>query len=317
MKKLGYISSIFFLLALFVASCSRSNKGGGSVSDSTEVVSSAAKEDILVGNLNVVVDQSILPLIKEQEEVFLSAYPNARLSITAKPEILAVKDLLADKATVAILTRTLHEDEDAYFKQRSINPRIFPIAIDAIVLVGHTKSADTSVTISYVSELMSGGTKQSKKLVFDNLNSSSFRQLKTLANLEKVSGTNVEAKESAREVLEEVVRDEAKIGVLSYSDYLNLKQKFSDLNNIRILSVQNSVGEGADNKYYKPNQSTIAAEQYPLRRTVYVLNYQPNMGLGIGFSAFLTGDRGQRIVLKSGMVPVTMPGREIIIRDNI
>src|SRR5690606_3727846 len=129
----------------------------------------------------------------------------------------------------------------------------------------------TSVTISYVSELMSGGAKQSKKLVFDNLNSSSFRQLKTLANLEKVSGTNVEAKESAKEVLEEVVRDEAKIGVLSYSDYLNLKQKFSDLNNIRILSVQNSVGEGADNKYYKPNQSTIAAEQYPLRRTVYVL----------------------------------------------
>ena len=46
-------------------------------------------------------------------------------------------------------------------------------------------------------------------------------------------------------------------------------------------------------------------------------NYQPNLGLGIGFSAFLTGDRGQRIVLKSGLVPATMPGREIIIRDDI
>jgi len=48
-----------------------------------------------------------------------------------------------------------------------------------------------------------------------------------------------------------------------------------------------------------------------------VLNYQPNLGLGIGFSAFLTGDRGQRIVLRSGLVPATMPGRELIIRDEL
>jgi len=46
------------------------------------------------------------------------------------------------------------------------------------------------------------------------------------------------------------------------------------------------------------------------------LNYQPNLGLGIGFSSFMTGDRGQRIVLKSGLLPATMPGRELIIRDG-
>ena len=315
MRKTGSIVFAIMFISLVLSACSRSVKTG--TGDSTQVNNAAAKEDILVGNLNVAVDESVLPLLKEQEEVFLSAYPNAKLNLNPQPEILAIRELLSDKAVVAVLTRTLNEEEEAYFKQRSIVPRIFPVAVDGIVLVGHTKAADTSVTMSYIFDSMRGVSKGSKKLVFDNLNSSSFRQLKDMAKLEKVSSMNVEAKASAKEVLEEVGRDETKIGILSYNDYLNLKEEFSDLNNIRILSVQNTVGENADNEYYKPNQSTLAAEQYPLRRTVYVLNYQPNMGLGIGFSAFLTGDRGQRIVLKSGLVPANMPGREIIVRDNI
>lgn len=305
------------VLSLFAIGCSRTAKqGGGATSDSLAVVNTA-KEDILVGTLDLVVDESILPLLKEQEEVFLSSYPNAKLNIIARPEVLAVKELLADKAMVAILARELNEIENDYFKQRSITPRIFPVAVDGIILVKHTKSADTSVTVEYIFDMMKGRVKGGDKLVFNNLNSSSFRYLKELGKIEKVSSANLQEKNSAKEVLDEIVLDETKIGVLGYSEYLDLKSKVSDLNNIRILSVQNSVGEKADHQYYRPNQSTLAAEQYPLRRMFYVLNYQPNMGLGIGFSAFLTGDRGQRIVLKSGIVPATMPGREIIIRDNI
>src|SRR5690606_35705176 len=114
-----------------------------------------------------------------------------------------------------------------------------------------------------------------------------------------------------------VAADENKIGILGYNVYSELIASFQNKNNIRILSLQNTIGEAADGLYYRPNQSTIAAEQYPLRRMFYVLSYQPNLGLGIGFSAFLTGDRGQRIVLKSGLVPATMPTRNIIIRDEI
>lgn len=296
-------------------SCSRSKKSESAGTDSAST--NTAKEDILVGTLHVAVDESVYPLLKEQEEVFLSAYPNAKIQFLAKPELLAVKELLADKASVAILARELNETEAAYFKQRSITPRVFPVWTDGIVVVNNTKQADTSVTIEYLVEALKGNSADRRKLVFDNVNSSSFRQLKELGKIDKVAGNYVEEAKTASNVLQAVANGSDKIGILGYNEYMDLISTFQNKNNIRILSVQNTQGEKADRQFYKPNQSTIATGQYPLRRTFYVLNYQPNMGLGIGFSAFLTGDRGQRIVLRSGLVPATMPGREIIVRDNI
>ena len=313
MNRFVYISAMALMLGSFSSCSHRSGKQGGDTNDS--VARTSAQEDILVGTLNVAVDASVFPLMQEQEEVFLSAYPNAKLNFMVKPEVLAIKDLVEDKATVAILARELTAEENKNFASRSITPRIFPVWHDAIVFVSSKHAADTSVTVADVFAIMKGDSPSGKKLLFDNLNSSSFRQLKSLGQLDKVASTFVEGANTAKEVLETIAHTPGKIGVISYNEYLNLELSFS--NNIRILSVKNTIGDKPDNIYYKPTQSTIAAEQYPLRRTFYVLNYQSNLGLGIGFSAFLTGDRGQRIVLKSGLVPATMPGREIIVRDEI
>ncbi len=319
MKQIINISIVAIVLLSMVgcSRCSQTEKKDSSVDDTSAVNKTGSKEDILVGVLHVAVDETIYPLIKEQEEVFLSAYPNARLNLVVKPELLAIRELLSQEAGVAVLARELNETENDYFKNRSIKPRIFPVWTDAIVVINNTKQVDTTVTIEYLVDAMKGASTDRKKIVFDNLNSSTFRHLKELGKVEKVASNFVEAEDGSKKVLEAVANDPEKIGILGYNVYLDLISSFPNKNNIRILSVQNTIGETADNKYYKPNQSTIAAEQYPLRRTFYVQNYQPNLGLGIGFSAFLTGDRGQRIVLKSGLVPATMPGRDIIIRDDI
>lgn len=319
MKKLINVG-ILTIVLLSMVGCSRCSErreqdtAGG---DTATVQTKSSKEDILVGVLNVAVDESVYPLVKEQGEVFLSAYPNAKLNLIPKPELFAIQELLSNHAGVAILARELSETEDDYFKKRSIKPRKFPVWTDAIVVIGHTKPADTSVTIEYLTNTMKGASEDGRKIVFDNLNSSTFRYLKELGGLDKVASNFVTAEDGSKKVLEAVATDPEKIGVMGYNVYLDLISSFPNKNNIRILSVQNTVGEQADNKYYKPNQSTIAAEQYPLRQMFYVLNYQPNLGLGIGFSAFLTGDRGQRIVLKSGLVPAEMPARDLIIRDEM
>ncbi len=41
------------------------------------------------------------------------------------------------------------------------------------------------------------------------------------------------------------------------------------------------------------------------------------MGIGMEFAAFIAGDRGQRIILKSGLLPFDVPGREINIVKKI
>jgi phosphate transport system substrate-binding protein len=53
-----------------------------------------------------------------------------------------------------------------------------------------------------------------------------------------------------------------------------------------------------------------------LARDLYIINCQGYSGLGMGFAS-VAGDIGQRIILKSGLLPVRMPGRNIIIKSNV
>lgn len=273
------------------------------------------KDDILTGEIPVIVDETLLPLFLEQKEVFESSYYKAKVATIAEPEVQAVNALLRGDAGIAFLARELTTEERRHFDNRSLNGRIYLVGYDAIVLVTNVANADTSIRTSDIFDLLKGNRYGNKKLVFDDLNSSVLRQLVNLGNIERVASTYVQSSEDSEGVLKEVIESNDKIGVISFNQYLSLKSSFSEMEKIRILSVLNE--KGAEPKYVLPSQASLSLDEYPLKREIYVLNYQPNMGLGIGLSAFLTGDRGQRILLKAGLLPATMPGREIIIRSEV
>lgn len=291
------LSVLFFLY-----SCNNENKDKQS------------KDDILSGEITVLVDESVLPIMQEQIEVFESSYYNAKVKAVAKPEVHAINGLIKGEGDIIILTRDLTEQEGKTFKDRSITPRIYPIAYDAVVLVANA-DADSTITSDQVVELMRGESRSSTKLLIDNPNSSVVRYMKQVGNLDKIANTNIETKQGAEEMLKSIALEKNKLGLMSFNQYLSLQRVFSEMDKIRILSVLNDTLQSP--KYVKPTQASLSTGEYPLRREVKVLNYQPNMGLGLGFSAFLTGDRGQRIMLKSGLLPAKMPGREIIIRESV
>jgi phosphate transport system substrate-binding protein len=273
------------------------------------------KEDVLKGSMQVGVDETVLPLFLENVEVFESSYYNATIVPQPAAEVHAINALIKGETNFAVLARKLTAEENQSFEQRSIKPYIYPIAYDGIVLVTNNASVDTSFTVADVIALLKGNRAKNVKLVFDNVNSSVLRYFKDLGAVDKIAGNYVEALTSSEEVLKEVANSVDKIGLISFNQYLYLKSSFTEMDKIRILSVLND--SGGKRRYVKPSQASLSTDEYPLKREIFVLNYQPNFGLGIGFSAFLTGDRGQRIVLKAGLLPATMPGREIIVRDRI
>lgn len=67
---------------------------------------------------------------------------------------------------------------------------------------------------------------------------------------------------------------------------------------------------------YKPYQAYIALNNYPLCRNIYAILNDPRNGLASGFASFLTSDRGQKIILKTGIVPATQPVRIVNINKN-
>ncbi|MBB2954210.1 MULTISPECIES: PstS family phosphate ABC transporter substrate-binding protein [Sphingobacterium] len=297
--------SIFGVLML--VSCNRNGKQAPT----------APSEDILRGKVNVLVDETLYPIIKEQVDVFQSSYSDATIQLLAKPEIKAINALLADTSNVIILTRKLTAAEGKNFKDRKIVPKEYQIGSDAIALINNVGDADTIITLSDVKSLLNGTLKGKYKVVFDNANSSTLRFLKEYLSIDKIDPTAISALENNIDVIKYVSENKGSIGIVGFNWILDMTQKKSELlNKIRTLSVENALGAKKDGLFYKPSQSNISLGVYPFTRPIYVLNYQPNMGLGLGFSAFLTGDRGQRIFLKAGLLPATMPGRDIIIREE-
>ena len=69
--------------------------------------------------------------------------------------------------------------------------------------------------------------------------------------------------------------------------------------------------------YFKPSQTSLSLKQYPLSRGLFIVNCTDRQGLGTGFASFITGERGQRIIMESGLLPDEIPGREISIKQSL
>ena len=78
------------------------------------------------------------------------------------------------------------------------------------------------------------------------------------------------------------------------------------LSKVKVVAVGSALG---NNEYMLPYQAYIAEKSYPFIREVFMINRESFSGLGSGFTAYVAGEIGQRVVLRSGLVPATMPIR--------
>ena len=305
MKKLVLLPHVFGLLVVLGA-CSNPK--------------SEEKESIVGGKLQVLVDETVLPIMEEQLAVFNHLYNRADVSISAAQENQISAKLANSEVEVAVLTRQLNADEMTFFEARQFTPRVHRFAQDALALVVNQNSADSAVTVDDIIRVMQGKTPETpmSRLVFDNPNSSTVRYLKDLAGVDSLPSQGVYALKSNRDVLKYVYETPQTIGVVGLNWLVrpdSTMRKY--VSGIRVLGVRNQAGKPGADGFNKPSQSNLAEGIYPLARSVYIINAQPRKGLGMGFAAFLTGEQGQRIVLKSGLMPDSLPPRELIIRKQL
>jgi phosphate transport system substrate-binding protein len=288
---------ILFLVAVLVFACNQ-------ISDKN------AKETILKGSTIIYVDETLAPIIEDQVSVFENEY-EAKVTLVAKSESETVNSLFKEKAAIAILSRNLSPEELKIFKQRKINPKTTVFATDAIAFIANKNNKDTLVALQDVISFMQGKTVASiKGLVFDNLNSSTVRYMKSLAGINAIPEKGVFSFKSNDEVIKYVAENDGMIGVVGVnwlSQPLPAMQKYVD--NVTSLGVKGL----KSNNYYIPSQNNIAEGKYPLARDLYIINCQGFSGLGMGFASFVAGDVGQRIILKSGLLPVRIPTRKFTI----
>lgn len=302
MKNYAKISYFIFLAVIvFFFACNQSK-------------SSKNKETILKGSATIYVDETLMPIIEDQVDIFESKY-EAKIKLISKSEAETVNSLFKEKGAIAILTRNLTLEESKVFEQRKIIPKITMFATDAVALISNKNTKDSIVALKDVISFMQGNAVPSiKGLVFDNPNSSTVRYMNSLAGIKAVPEKNVFSFKTNDEVIKYVSENEGMIGVVGVNwltQPMPSMQKYVD--NVTTLKVKGLKGEDA----FTPSQNNIAERKYPLARDLYIINCQGYSGLGMGFASFVAGDIGQRIILKSGLLPVRIPGRNITIRNKI
>jgi phosphate transport system substrate-binding protein len=297
--------SKFFILFLVVALFVMCNK---------KEQTKKSNETILKGTATIFVDETLTPILEDQVAVFESSY-DAKIKIVSLSESELITSLFKDKSGIAVLTRNLTVNENKVFQQKKITPKITKFAQDAIAFISNKSNNDTLIALKDVIEFMKGKPNSNiKGLVFDNPNSSIVRYMNNLAGIKQISNQGVYSFKTNQEVIKFVAQNDGMIGVVGVnwlSQPSPMMQKYVD--EVNVLSVKNS----NEINYYPPSQNNIAEGKYPLARDLYIINGQGYSGLGMGFASFVAGDIGQRIILKSGLLPVRMPGRKILIRSEI
>jgi len=301
MLKYGKIFGLIVFVFLF-AMCNQKSKN-------------ESKETILKGSIDIVTDETIKPIVDDQVAVFEGTYYDAKITVKPKSEGELINDLLSQKARVAVTARNLTKEELQKFEKSKINPRVTPFAIDAIALISNKSNNDTLIALKSVIDFMQGKSEtRIKGLVFDNPNSSTVRYMKNLAKVKEIPANGVFSFKTNDEVIKFVSENDGMIGVVGVNWLSQPSPNMVDIvKKINVLSVKGL----NDNNYYNPTQNDLAELKYPLARDLFIINCQGYSGLGMGFASFIAGDIGQRIVLKSGLLPIRTPGRKLQIRSQI
>lgn len=296
MKRIRHIFLAGFLFVLF--SC-QNNSG-------------SVQQSYTSGYEQILVDESFAPIIEDQEYLFESTYPNAKLDLVMKSENELLNLFLTDSIQVAVLSRLLTPDERKHFEGKNIKIRVNRFAIDGIALITKSPSKDSTVLVQDIIQVLKGSGSVIKSLVFDNANSSTVRYFKELAGVEELPEKGVYALKSNAEVIRYVHDNPGTIGVVGVNWMVQPPTDLEEIvKGLKILGVKNLEAKGGSDAFYKPTQNDIALGLYPLTRSLYIINCEGGAGLGTGFSSFIAGERGQRVVLKSGLLPDSIPSREI------
>ena len=279
------------------------------------------------GDIKIFSDESYQPLIETEVFTFTHLYKDAKIKPVYKPEVDIINDFMHDSVKVIVTSKRLTEDQIKWLRDTLIITRTTTFAYDALALVTNLENTDTLLKYETIRDIFQNKITKWKDInpksklgdlsvIFDNTKSGNIRYFKEKFKLDSKFPEYCYAVNSNEEVINYVQKNVGAIGIISVNwisdSQDNVSQKFLEKIKITAISDEGNI----DGPFLKPYQAYIADGSYPFVREVYLINREYYTGLGTGFVNFVAGEKGQRIILKSGLVPATMPIRLVQIKKD-
>jgi phosphate transport system substrate-binding protein len=277
------------------------------------------------GNITISVDESFQPLIDTEIFTFTHLYKSANIKPEYKPEYDVINDFMNDSVRNMVTSKKLSDYQIQILRDSLFIARTTTFAYDALALIINKENTDTLIKYTTIQDLFLGKIKRWKEInpksklskvsvIFDNTRSGNIRYFKELFEIKDTLGENFFAVKSNQEVIEYISKNPDALGIISVNWISDKDDSLSRsfINRVNVVAVsQKYINDGY---YYRPLQGSIYDKSYPFVREIYLVSRETFPGLGSGFIQWATAEQGQRIVLKSGLVPATMPIRLVQIR---
>ena len=287
------------------------------------------QETTTSGHITIVADESFSPIIDTQLQTFKSQYKDVFIRPVYMPEEEAIAYFLADSARLVFSTRNLYPSEIKQLEAVKIFPKTNLVATDAIALLVHPDNKDSLLTEKQIKAMLEGTSQQWSQLsktnkageitmVFDHNASSNLRYMHEHFGIKGKTKGKIYAAGGHHKVIDYVKNNKNAIGVIGVN-WVSDKddpQMLHFLKDIRVVGISSKEKPSSEDEYFQPFQAYMATGDYPLTRKLYIISREPKTGLGTGFSAFVCSDKGQRIILKSGIYPANAPIRIIKLKKQ-
>lgn len=276
------------------------------------------------GFIKVAVDETMKSVLQSEIDVFEGLYP-ADIEPIYTTENNAIELLKIDTVRFAVTTKGLTPAEMKYFRDKSFNPKVIRIAIDAVALITNPTNPDSIINVQTLRKILTGevtnwneiypSSKLGKiQVVFDNTKSSIVRYAVDSICKDKPLSTKLNALNLNKEVVDHVAKTPNALGLIGVSLISNENDSVS-VDFTQKVQVMRVSKEEKPDRYnsVQPYQYYIYTMKYPLTRSIYIILNDFRGELPTGLTNFITGDKGQRIIKSSGLLPVTMPVNNVVV----
>ena len=278
-----------------------------------------------------VADESFFPILDEELFYFNSQRLDT-IGVDYMNEQDAVKRLMKLDTWLAFATRRFTAKEEQSLRDRQYLPRAIPIAYDGLAIIVNNANPDSCITVKDFARILRGEATQwgdiySKSqlgtidVVFDNPLSSTVRWcVDSILGGKEFTNPHIGAVQTSAAVIDYVEKHKNALGIIG-SNWLNDKRDTTNVTfkkNITVMGISKMDSAKSYNSY-QPYQYYLYNGNYPLIRTIYALLNDPRPnGMPTAFAHFCQLPRGQKIILRAGLLPRTanMNVREVIVNTK-
>jgi phosphate transport system substrate-binding protein len=276
------------------------------------------RESPTKGNLTIISSEDVYPVIDLQVKDFTRVYDQSKITHLSSSTRDAIVQLLNDSVKLIVSTRDFNDEEKKVIADNHLDVVATKIAYDGVAVIVNDQNALTKLSVDALKKILTGKIdrwsriKESKLtsaivIAIGDPNSGVYEYLASRIIGSDKPATTVLPCATTREVLKVVSEHPNAIGFVGIS-WLSAAPA-----NVTVLEIGDpnfkSDSTSTTLEYFSPHQAHIYRNYYPLSRPIYIFTHNAGRGVAVGFTSFAAGADGQKILVKNGLVPATMPVR--------